>query len=347
MNFIFTLLILLFILGFIVFFHEFGHFIAAKKAGVYVDEFALGMGPKLFSFKRQETTYTLRAFPIGGYVSMANEESPELKLPKERILSNKKFYQKILVLIMGIVFNFILALLLFFFNGLIYGSPETKPYIGEVADNSPADDGGLLGGDLILSVNGIKVNSWDDVLLELTVKNNKSYKFEVKRMENINFTTTIEPNIETDEDGNMKKIFGIGTNTLKNYGFTNALKYSWEATSKITKNIFKILGNLFTGKISTKNLSGPVGIYSVVDDLKENGLESIIYLIGYLSLNVGIINLIPIPVFDGGRILLVIIEKIKRKKLNPNVELYLNYIGFGLMILLMIFVTYNDIIKLL
>lgn len=346
MNFIFTLLILLFILGFIVFFHELGHFIAAKKSGVYVDEFALGMGPKIFSFKKKETTYTLRILPIGGYVSMANEENPELKLPKERILANKKFYQKILVLTMGIIFNFILAFLLFFLNGVIFGSPETKPYIGQIAENSPAEDGGLLPGDLVLSVNGTEVNSWDDVLLELTVKSSKQYKIKVERLNTI-FITTIEPRIETDEDGNTTKIFGIATNTIKNEGIVNAIKYSWEATSKITRNIFKILGNLFTGKLSTKNLSGPVGIYSVVDDLKENGLESIIYLIGYLSLNVGIINLIPIPVFDGGRILLVIIEKIKRKKLNPNVELYLNYIGFGLMILLMIFVTYNDIIKLL
>lgn len=346
MNFIFTLLILLFILGFIVFFHELGHFIAAKKSGVYVDEFALGMGPNIFSFKKKETTYTLRILPIGGYVSMANEENPELKLPKERILANKKFYQKILVLTMGIIFNFILAFLLFFLNGVIFGSPETKPYIGQIAENSPAEDGGLLPGDLVLSVNGTEVNSWDDVLLELTVKSSKQYKIKVERLNTI-FITTIEPRIETDEDGNTTKIFGIATNTIKNEGIVNAIKYSWEATSKITRNIFKILGNLFTGKLSTKNLSGPVGIYSVVDDLKENGLESIIYLIGYLSLNVGIINLIPIPVFDGGRILLVIIEKIKRKKLNPNVELYLNYIGFGLMILLMIFVTYNDIIKLL
>ena len=134
---------------------------------------------------------------------------------------------------------------------------------------------------------------------------------------------------------------------MRNYGFMNAVKYSFETTGKITKNIFKILGSLFTGKLSTKSLSGPVGIFSVVDNMKGNGLESIIYLIGYLSINVGIINVIPIPVFDGGRLLLVIIEKIKGKRLNQNVELYLNYFGFALMILLMLFVTYNDIIKLL
>ena len=192
MNFIVTLLILLFILGFIVFFHEFGHFIAAKKAGVYVDEFALGMGPKIFGFKKGKTTYTFRALPIGGYVAMANEEIKEIKLPKTRILANKKFYQKVLVLIMGIVFNFILAVLLFFINGLIYGSPETKPYIGDIKENSPAEDGGLRASDLILSVNGVKVSSWDDVLLELTTQKKTEYKFEVERIGNINFTTTME-----------------------------------------------------------------------------------------------------------------------------------------------------------
>lgn len=349
MNFIITFLLLLFILGFIVFFHEFGHFIAAKKAGVYISEFSLGMGPKIFGFKRKndETEYTLRLLPIGGFVAMANEEDKTLKIKKDRILENKKFYQKILVLIMGIVFNFILAIVLLFFNGLIFGSPELKPYIGEVLENSAAYNSGIKSGDLILSVNDKSVSSWDDVLLEISVKDNsESYKFEIKR-ESGKYVTTVVPTLEVNDEGEETKVFGFSKSIERNYGFINALKYAFEATSKVTKSIFVILGNLFTGQIGVDSLSGPVGVYTVVDQLKSEGVETIIYLIAYLSLNVGIINLIPIPVFDGGRLLLTIIEKIKGKKLNPKVEVYLNYFGFGLLVLLMIFVTFNDIIKIL
>lgn len=349
MNFIITLILLLFILGFIVFFHEFGHFLAAKKAGVYISEFCIGMGPKLFGFKRKndETEYTIRLLPIGGFVAMASEENPELKIKKDRVLENKKFYQKVLVLIMGIVFNYILAVVLFFTNGLIFGSPETKPYIGAVQENSAADLGGLKKGDLVLSINDVKVNSWDDALLELTIKEGKTnYKIVVER-DNSKFSTTIEPKVIKDEEGNESKAFGFAVSNIKKTGFVNAIKYSFEVTGKLTRSVFVVLGNLFTGQIGVNNLSGPVGIYSLVDKVKSEGFETIIYLIAYLSINVGVLNLLPIPVFDGGRLLLVIIEKIKGKKLNPNIETYLNYFGFILLVILMIFVTFNDIIKLL
>lgn len=349
MNFIITLILLIFILGFIVIFHELGHFIMAKKAGVYVAEFSIGMGPKIFSYKRKndETEYTIRIFPFGGFVAMANEEDEELKVKKDRVLSNKTIIQKILVLISGIIFNFILAIILFFINGIFYGSPELKPFIGKIVENSAAYNAGLRERDLIKSINGVKVVSWNDVLLEITTNKDKTdFKFVVERNKT-DFITTVVPKTEKDEKGNEVKVIGFGTNEEKNYGFVNAVKYSFEATYKLTKSIFGILKNLFIGNLGVNNLSGPVGIYSVVDDVKTNGLESIIYLLSYLSINIAIINLIPIPVFDGGRMLLVIIEKIKGSKLNPNVEKYLDYFGFTLLILLFIFVTFNDIIKLL
>lgn len=349
MNFIITLILLIFILGFIVLFHELGHFLMAKKAKVYVAEFSIGMGPKIFGFKRKndETEYTVRAFPIGGFVAMANEEDEEFKIKKDRILSNKTFLQKIFVLSFGIIFNFILAIILFFFNGLFFGSPELKPYIGKIIENSAAQNAGLREKDLVKSVGGVKVSSWNDVLLELnTNKDRINYKFVVER-DKKSFTTTITPKIEKDENNNKIKVFGFGTFEGKNYGFVNAVKYSFESTYKLTKSIFSILKNLFTGNLGINSLSGPVGIYTVVDDIKSKGLESIVYLLSYLSINIAIINLIPIPVFDGGRILIVIIEKIKGGKLNPNIEKYLDYFGFALLITLFIFVTFNDIIKLL
>lgn len=349
MNFILTLIILIVILGVIVFVHEFGHFIAAKKSGVYVSEFSIGMGPKLFSFRRKndETLYSLRLLPLGGYNMLANTEEENPKLKKDRILENKTFLQKILVLIMGIIFNVILAIVLLFINGLIYGSPETKPYVGNVLEDSPADKSGVESGDLILKVNDKKVSSWDEVLLETHYKElTETYYFELKSSDGKIKKIDIAPLVSKNEENEEVRTFGFSSANIKRTGFVNALKYAFTGTYSMIDSLFVILGNLFTGKIGADNLSGPIGVFTVVDTVKESGLESLIYLTAYLSLNVGIINLLPIPVFDGGRILLVIIEKIKGKKVNPKLESYLNTAGAILLIILMIFVTLNDILKL-
>ena len=155
MNFIITLLILIIILGLIISIHEFGHFIAAKKSGVYVDEFSLGMGPLLFKYKpkKSETTYSLRVFPIGGYVAMAEKEDPDnKKIKKDRVLENKSFLKKFIVLINGIFFNCILAIVLFFISGLIYGKPVQEPIIKAVGEGTPAYSVGLEPGDRIIMI---------------------------------------------------------------------------------------------------------------------------------------------------------------------------------------------------
>ncbi len=346
MDFLITLIILILILGIIVFVHEFGHFIAAKNRGVYVHEFAIGMGPKIFGFKRKndETYYSLRLLPLGGFTALAMTEE-DFKVKKNRVLDNKKYWEKILILLMGILFNFILTIVLLFINGIIYGSPQTGAVVGEIQENGPAEIAGLKTNDEIVKINGKKVSSWDDVILELNYVqiDKEEYNFLVLRnQEELNIK--IMPNIEQTEEGEIKT-FGFGTNTKKEYGVLAALEYSIVGFNEMFTSLFKILGNLFTGKIGVDNLSGPVGVFSVIDQIKETGLESIIYLTAYLSINVGIINLIPIPVFDGGRVVLSTAEKIKGKKLNPNVEVMLNNIGVILLIILFVYVTLNDIIK--
>ncbi len=348
MSFIITLIILILVLGIIVFIHELGHCIAAKKIGVYVHEFAVGMGPEIFSFHRKndETKYSLRAMPLGGYNAIANDMETSKGLKKNQVLENKTFLQRLFVLIMGIVFNFILAIVLLFFNGLFYGSPTTEPIIGSVQENSPASKSGLVDGDLILKINGKSVSSFDEVLLETKFGEIKEYyEFTVKRGDN-EISIKVVPDIAEDGEGKKVPSFGITSSAIREKGFLNAIKYSFIQTGKTIKSVFVILGKLVTGKIGTDNLSGPIGVFSVIDNIKEKGLESIIYLTAYLSINVGVINFIPIPVFDGGRILLLCIEKIKGKKLNPKVESYLNTVGTILLILIMIYVTFNDIFKL-
>lgn len=346
MNFLITLIILIVVLGIIVFIHELGHFLAAKKSGVHVYEFALGMGPKIFSFKRKgdPTIYSLRLLPLGGFNALASEVESSKGVRKEEILENKTHLQRFFVLIMGIVFNFILAVILLFINGLIYGSPVTDPYIGKVLENSPAYEAGLQTDDLVLSINGKNVKSFDDVLLETKFTSEDTYEFIVLR-DKKEVKVNIKPNITKDEEGKEIREFGFGTSVKKEKGFVNALKYGVISTYKNSISVFKILGKLVTGKIGADNLSGPIGVFSVIDNVKSSGLESLIYLTAYLSINVAIINFIPIPVFDGGRILLLLIEKIKGKKLNPKIENTLNNIGTILLLMLMVYVTLNDILK--
>lgn len=351
MNFIITLLILFVMLGLIISIHEFGHFIAAKKCGVYVDEFSLGMGPLIFKHKpkNSETTYSLRLLPIGGFVSMAEKEEKKSKIKKDRILANKSFLETLWVLIDGIVFNFILAIVLFFISGLIYGKPVQLPVVDSVVSDGAAYSVGIESGDKILKVNDVKVKSLYDFRIEVAGKKAKdSYVFEVEKLDGSIQKYTISPKIETDEDGQETRVFGImfkGTEYKK--GFKNALSYGFSGFAENFGTIFKILKSLFTGEVSVDNLSGPVGIYSMVDSVKSEGLQVLIFLTAYLSINVGVVNLFPIPVFDGGRILILIIEKIIGRKTNEKLENALNVIGFGLMILLMIYVTFNDIVRLI
>lgn len=347
MNFLLTLVILIIILGLIVFVHELGHFIAAKKSGVHVYEFAIGMGPKIFSFKRKNdpTIYSLRLLPLGGFNAIASTMETCEGVKESEVLENKSGFKRFAVLVMGIVFNFILSIILLFINGLIYGSPVTSPYLGNVLEGSAAELGGLKENDLILKINDKSVNSWDDVLLETKFgKDLKTYTFLVNR-NGEELTINVSPTYK-EVDGEKTKEFGFSSSTRKEKGFVNALKYGFVGTYKNTVSAFNILGKLFTGKVGAENLSGPIGVFSVIDNVKENGLVSLIYLTAYLSINVAVINFIPIPVFDGGRLLLLVIEKIKGKKLNPKIETTLNNICAILLIILMIYVTFNDIFRL-
>lgn len=351
MNIIITLLIFAVMLGLIISVHEFGHFIAAKKSGVYVSEFSIGMGPCLFKFKpkKSETTYSLRLLPIGGFCAMAEKEDPEEKIGKERILENKSFLRQFWVFVNGIVFNFILAMVLFFISGLFYGRPVSEPVVSGLKEGGVAEKVGIQAGDRIIDINGHKISTLDDFLLEASAKKlESSYTFTVEKEDGKTVSYIISPEVTYDEKGNeTSRVFGIMfSGTTHKKGFKEAVKYSFTGFADNFKTISKILGSLFGGKVSVDSLSGPVGIYSLIDEVKSQGFETLIYLTAYLSINVGLVNLFPIPVFDGGRIFILAIEKITKKKSSEKLENAITFIGFGLMLLLMIYVTINDIIKL-
>lgn len=351
MNFIITLLLLIVILGIIISVHEFGHFIAAKKSGVHVDEFSLGMGPLLYEFKpkKSETTYSLRLLPIGGYVAMAEKYDKESKIKKDRVLENKGFLKIFWVLINGVAFNFLLAIVLFFIMGLFQGRPVDNTIVAFIPEEGdyPAINSGIKVGDEIIKVNDVEIKSYYDFNVEVNAKEAKDlYKLTIKREDGSIYEIELDP-IETEENGQIYRLFGIGFSSKYEKGFLNALIYSVEGTLDTVEKIWETLVMLFKKDISMDNLSGPVGMYSVIDTVKKQGIMNIIYILAYLSVNVGILNLFPIPVFDGGRIFILIIETITKKKTSEKLEYALNMIGFGLMLLLMIVVTFNDIIRIM
>ncbi|MBQ2639827.1 MAG: RIP metalloprotease RseP [Bacilli bacterium] len=349
MSIIINILLFIVILGSIVFVHEFGHFIFAKICGVYVYEFALGMGPKLFSKKGKETEYTIRAIPIGGFCQMAGEDlesDKEKKIPKKKQLQSKTAFQRFLIMFFGPANNFIFAIIILFFIALIWGGTTMKPVVSKLEKNYPAIKAGIEKKDTITKVNNHKVSTSDDMALYLAIaKPNKKTKIEVKKENGSLKTYEMKPK-KVKIKGEDSYKFGISIENKKTYGFINAIVYTFNKTKSIFKQMTITLGYLFTGGIKLNQLSGPVGIYTVVGSSSKTGLVNILYLVAFLSINVGFINLIPLPAFDGGHILFIIIEKIKGSPVKPETENMIHTIGLFLLMLLMIFITFNDILKL-
>ncbi len=342
-----TIIYFVLILGITIFIHELGHFIFAKKAGVYCHEFSLGMGPKIWSFKRKddETLYSVRLLPIGGFVQMAGEELEEDKsVPRERQLFAKKWSQKFMTIIAGIMFNFILAIIIFFLLALFNGSPSTKPIINSVDKDMPAYTAGLKAGDTIKRINGKRVTSTDRLMLELQVNNRKEMTIEIERDEKVK-EIKLSPVEITNEDQTKRYVFGFTLESKIEKGVFVSLQYAFVKTGYLIEQMFCIIAYLATGAISLNNLSGPIGIYNIVGETAKSGIVNLIFLLAYISVNVGFINLLPIPAFDGGRILFLIIEKIKGKPVDPKVENAIHSVGFFLLMGLMLFITYNDIIR--
>ena len=342
-----TLIYFVLILGATIFVHEFGHFIFSKLFKVHVYEFSIGMGPKIWGFKRKndETEYNIRLIPLGGYVRPAGEEEIDDHLPVEKTLQGKKVWQRFLIFVMGAGNNFIFALLLLFIVGLCFGSPITKPYLGTLNQDYPAYQAGLREGDLILAINDKKVNSWDQTLLTFQLETGQKMLFTVKTTDGTIKKIEVKPVSEKNED-ETTYIYGIKATDQKEYGFISAVKYAFNKTISLIDTMVVVIKNLFTGHVSMNSLSGPVGIYGIVGTQAKAGLDSILYLVAFLSINVGFINLIPFPAFDGGHILFLMIEKIRGKAVDIKLENTINSIGFIVLMGLMIYVTFNDIIKL-
>lgn len=343
-----TIIYFILILGIVVLIHEFGHFIFAKKADIYVYEFSIGMGPQLFKFHRKndETEYSIRLLPIGGYVQMAGEdmEEEESDIPKEKQMTNKKWYQRFLTIIAGILFNFLLAIVIFFIVGLVNGVPTDTTTVAEVTKDSAALEAGLQSGDVIEKINGKTILSSDHLMLLVQVNGKETMDVVVDR-DGKEVALEITPK-KVEVDDQVTYQYGFSLNNTVVHNFFVAVKYGFTKMFSLLHQMILIIGYLIIGKLSLSSLAGPVGIYTVVEQSAEAGLMSLVYLVGFLSLNVGFINLLPIPAFDGGRILFLIIEKIKGSRVNPKVENTIHAIGFIFLMILMVLITYNDIMRL-
>lgn len=336
-------------MGVIIFIHELGHFLTAKYFNVYCSEFAIGMGPKIFSKKIGETEYALRALPVGGFVQMAGEEGTDFDVPHERTIKGIKTWQKIIVMVAGSFMNIVLALIVFIGIFAYQGEvPVYGPaYIDSVTENSPAQEAGILPNDKVTQAvfeNGdvVAIETSRDLSNALALNPGNAILTIERGSETIE--VTVVPKFNEEEQRYMIGI-GLPAPDRKEISFFESVKYGAQETVAQTVLIFDTLKNLIRG-IGVENLSGPLGIFNMTSQSVQAGFLVFINLLGLLSLNIGIFNLLPLPVLDGGRILLVLIEKVTGKTLSEKAEMAIMGISFALLIGLMIFVTFNDITRL-
>ncbi|WP_163151268.1 RIP metalloprotease RseP [Anoxybacillus sp. MB8] len=413
-----TVIAFIVIFGALVFFHELGHFIFAKRAGILCREFAIGFGPKVFSMKKGETTYTIRLLPLGGFVRMAGEdpemidvkrgqvvgllfhadgkvkkvivnhkdEYPDAKIieveradfehelyiegyegdderlqrfelsdpayividreevqiaPYDRQFGSKTLGQRAMAIFAGPLMNFILALVIFIVIGLLQGYPVDKPVIGELTEDGAARQAGLQQGDIVISIDGQTMSSWTDVVTVIRKSPEKPLQFQVNRNGQM-IDLTVTPEKKTIEG---ETIGLIGVYGPMEKSFFGAIKQGALETYYWTKEIIVGLGHLLTGKFSFDMLSGPVGIAVSTHKVAQSGVYYLMKWGAILSINLGIINLLPLPALDGGRLTFFAIEALRGKPIDRQKEGIVHFIGFALLMLLMLVVTWNDIQK--
>ncbi|PAD84271.1 RIP metalloprotease RseP [Niallia circulans] len=414
----YTVIAFIIIFGALVFFHELGHFVLAKRAGILCREFAIGMGPKVLSLKKGETVYTIRLLPIGGYVRMAGED-PEMvdikpghriglilndkeevtkiiinnkeKYPNARVINvedadlehklfvkgyveednednllvfpvkkdavfvengietqiapydrqfaSKSLWQRTLAIFAGPAMNFVLAFLIFIVIALLQGIPSNEAKLGKLTDDGVAISAGLHEGDNVISIDGHSVGSWEEVVTIIQKSPGENLEFLIDR-NGKEMTIEVTPK-ESEVDGKTIGLVGVYSpmekSPLKSIQFGATQTYNW------TKEIFGAVGKLVTGQFSIDALGGPVAIYQSTDTVAQSGVYSLMNWAAVLSINLGIMNLLPLPALDGGRLLFFAIEAVRGKPIDRQKEGIVHFIGFALLMLLMIVVTWNDI----
>jgi regulator of sigma E protease len=339
------------VLGVLIFFHEFGHFLVARLFGVGVEKFSLGFGPRLIGKKVGITDYRISAIPLGGYVKMVGEE-PDAEIAPEDIpisFTHKHVAKRMLIVAAGPVFNILLAVIIFFGIFFTSGTFVLKPSVGSVKQGSPAFAAGLEKGDLITAINESAINSWDEMAEIINASKGEKIKLAVRRGESSQ-KFSLAPELVTTKnifgEDAQRYIIGItasGETYSKELNLFQAFSESMIQTYRVTELMVVIIAKLITGDISTDTLGGPIMIAQMAGDSAKAGIGSLISFIALISVNLAIINLLPIPVLDGGHLLFFSIEAVKGRPVSIKVREIAQQIGLFLLILLMILVFYNDI----
>lgn len=337
---IWTIVSAVIVFSVLIFVHELGHFCTAKWAGVKVNEFALGMGPAIFKFTRGETIYALRAFPIGGFCAMEgeNEDSHD-----NRAFCNASVPRRLMITIAGSVMNLLLGLVLL---GILSSQQPLMGTTVVAAFNEEAvSNAQLQVGDKITRINNHKVNTDNDMKYEFMRDRDGIMDIQVVRDSQTITLKSVAFTMRTQEDGTQLmyldfKVLGVPPTTM------GVVKNAFNWTGSIVKQVWGALVDLATGRYGLNQLSGPVGVTTAIGQASSMGWEPLLMLISFITVNLGVFNLLPIPALDGGRLLFLLLEAIRRKPINPRYEGYVHGVGFLLLIGLMIFVTFNDVIKL-
>jgi regulator of sigma E protease len=338
-----TVLIALVIIAAIILVHEVGHFIAAKRIGIPVHEFSLGMGYKLFSTTKNGTEYSLRLIPIGGFVRMAGEDLGDLDDPNG--FSKRTPLEKIRVAFAGPFMNLALALFIFIYTYAFIGIPSIsdEPVIGSLVEGKPAGIVGLKPGDRIINIDGKTISYWSDITREIMSSGGKELAVTVARG-----AETIQYRITPEVDSSGVPAIGImGTINYEKQGIINSIKTGFIQTYQLTVMMLGGLWMIISGGASAADLAGPVGIAQLVGEAAQGGAVFLLSFTAFLSINLGIINLLPIPALDGSRIVFAVVEAIRRKPLEPEKEGFIHWVGFLFVMMIIIIVTYNDIVRLI
>lgn len=411
-----TIISFILMFGALIAVHEFGHLIFAKRAGILCREFAIGMGPKIFTRKIGETVYSLRLLPIGGYVRMAGQDPEQFELqpgqqiayilndeqkiikiipenfdkyptaqvmeveaadldrelfirgfegeeavvtyavdpdavymdngnemqiaPYNRQFDSKTLPQRSMAIFGGPMMNFLFAALLFMVLGFMQGIPTDQAEIGEILPGGNAEQYGLQQGDQVQSINGIQVGTWTEVVENIRSRPGETAQFQITRDGQ---GMTLDVAIKAVDAGEQQEIGQIGVMPSMTYSPLKVIPGAVTQTYGWTKQIFILLGNLVTGKFSVKDLSGPVGIYETTDMVVKTGFENFLRWAAILSINLGIMNLLPLPALDGGRLVFFLVEAVRGKPIDREKEGMVHFVGFALLMLLMVVVTWNDI----
>jgi len=414
-----TVIAFIIIFGSLVFFHELGHFLFAKKAGIMVREFAIGFGPKIIGIQKGETLYTIRLLPLGGYVRMAGEDFDTVELqpgyrvgllinasnevekiylnrnvanpdvlfletessdlekelfiegyddegqlvrynvsrkaiifekgqktliaPYDRQFESKSVGSRAMAIFAGPLFNFILSFFIFLAIGLLQGVPTYEPIISDVISEGSAQTAGMQDGDFVKAVDGNPISTWQEFAAIIQKSAGVPLQFEVERSGDLLTLDVVPDTVKVKESGEEIGQIGVRYTSPVIKNPLKAVQYGAEETVTWFVRIFELLGMLVTGKFTLDALSGPVGIYKATEEVAQYGVYQLMNWAAILSINLGIMNLLPLPALDGGRLLFFLLEAIRGKPVDKQKEGMVHFVGIMLLMVLMLVVTWNDI----